>query len=332
MMRLGVLVLIIVGLWAEHSRYMASSLDVQGHRGARGLRPENTLPAFAAALSIGVNTLELDVGLTRDGIVVVSHDPRLNPDITRTPDGQWLAGPGASLRSLTLSALRRYDVGRIRPGTPYAQRFPHQQPVDGTPIPTLAEVIALTERAGNRVVRFNIETKITPTEPALTADPATFTEALVAALRRAAVAGRATIQSFDWRTLRQVQAVAPEHPTVYLTSEEPGFDNVRRGEPGPSPWTAGYDVDDYGGSVPRLVKAAGGAAWSPDHRGLHAAALEEAHALGLRVVVWTVNEPAHMRRLIRLGVDGIITDYPDRLRSVMQRLGMDLPAATPVSP
>lgn len=309
---------------------MAADLDLQGHRGARGLKPENTLAAFAEALSLGVSTLEMDVGLSKDDVVVVSHDPRLNPDITRGPDGEWVRAPGPALRELTWAEIQRYDVGRIRPGTDYARRFPYQQPVDGARIPALSEVFALTERAGNRSVRFNIETKLSPLEPGAAAQPAFFAQRLIEALRAAGVARRASIQSFDWRTLQHVQAVAPEIVTVYLTAQQSWQDNLRRGQPGPSPWTAGFDVDDYGGSIPRLIEAAGGGVWSPYFRELTAAALAEARARGLRVIVWTVNDGAEMRRLMDLGVDGMITDYPDRLRAVMREAGMTLPTATPV--
>ncbi len=309
---------------------MAAELDLQGHRGARGLKPENTLAAFAEALSVGVSTLELDVGLSKDDVVVVSHDPRLNPDITRGPDGEWLRAPGPPLRALAWDAIRRYDVGRIRPGTDYARRFLHQQPVDGARIPALSEVFALTERAGNDSVRFNIETKLTPLEPDVAAEPAFFAERLIEALRAAGVTGRASIQSFDWRTLQHVQSVAPGITTVYLTVQQSWQDNVRQGRPGPSPWTAGFDVDDHGGSIPWLVEAAGGTVWSPYFRELTAPTLAEARARGLRVIVWTVNDVDDMRRLIDLGVDGIITDYPDRLRAVMHEAGMTLPMRTPV--
>src|SRR5688572_214117 len=98
----------------------APGLDVQGHRGARGLAPENTLPAFEKALALGVTTLELDVGVTRDGVVVVGHDPTINPDIARGPDGQWLAARGPAIRELTFAELQRYDVGRLKPGSNYA--------------------------------------------------------------------------------------------------------------------------------------------------------------------------------------------------------------------
>ena len=308
------------------------ALDLQGHRGARGLAPENTLPAFARALSLGVTTLELDIGLTRDGVVVVAHDPALNPDITRGPDGQYLAAPGPAIAALTLAELKRYDVGRIKPGTRYAEQFSDQQPADGARIPTLGEVFDLARRSGNDAVRFNIETKIDPEKPELTESPEAMTDALVKAVRDAGMAARVTIQSFDWRTLRRVQSLAPEIATVYLTIESRSLDNLRRGLAGPSPWTAGLDIDDHGGSTPRLVKAAGGAVWSPFFRNLTQETLAEAKALGLKVVPWTVNAPEDMARLIDLGVDGIITDRPDRLREVAAARGIALPRPTSVAP
>lgn len=261
-----VIILAVVSLTLCMSNVQGATLDLQGHRGARGLAPENTLAAFATALRIGVTTLELDLGMTRDGILVVSHDARLNPDIVRTSAGQWLSGTGPALSSLTLSELKRYDVGRIKPGTPYAERFPEQVPHDGSRIPTFAEVVALVERAGNRTVRFNIETKTDPERPENSPSPTVFADTVIAAIRRHGLEGRASIQSFDWRTLVRVQEVAPEVRTVYLTREKKRADTVRKNQPGPSPWTAGLDVDHHGGSVPALVKAAGGRIWSPCFR------------------------------------------------------------------
>ena len=294
-----------------------AAFDLQGHRGARGLAPENTVEAFATALSIGVSTLEFDLGMTRDGVLVVHHDVWLNPDTTRKPDGDFLSVRGPALRALTLAELKRYDVGRLKPGTRYAQTFPQQRAADGARIPTLAEVFDLVRRAGADHVGFNIETKLTPTSGADAPDPETFAAAVAAAVRAAGLADRVAVQSFDWRTLVALRRVAPEIARVCLTAERPGFDTVARGTPGPSPWTAGLDVDDFGGSTPRLVAAAGCAVWSPAFRDLTQGALAEAKTLGLKVIPWTVNERADMERLIAVGVDGLITDYPDRLRAVM---------------
>jgi glycerophosphoryl diester phosphodiesterase len=289
-------------------------LDVQGHRGARGLLPENTLPAFSRALEIGVTTLELDCGLTRDGVVVVSHDTALNPEIVRDTRGCWLEGAGPAIWHMTFDEVRRYDVGRLKPGSPYANRFPRQQSVDGTPIPALAELFALVRRAGNTSVRFNIETKLSPLEPGVTAAPEVFVHALLEAIAAADAASRVSIQSFDWRTLQIVQSEAPAIETVYLTAQHVPPHNVSSAA-AVSPWSAGFRFSD---SIPRVVAAAGGSAWSPPYQELTHAALAEAHALGLRVIAWTVNEDDDMRRLIEWGIDGIISDYPDLLLATAQ--------------
>jgi len=310
----------------------AFAFDLEGHRGARGLLPENTLPAFARALSIGVDTLELDTGITSDGIVVISHNRRLDPSITKGPDGAWLTAPGPAIHDLSLAELRRYDVGAIKPDTPYARQFPDQVAVPHTTIPTLDELAALVAKSGNRTVRFNVETKISPAAPAETVEPRAFVETVVKALRKNGVASRAMIQSFDWRTLKLAQQTAVEIPTACLTLERGADANIRRNDPGPNPWLAGLKLADYGGSVPLLVQAAGCRVWSPFFRDMTDATLGEAKSLGLQVVVWTVDEPADMTALLDRGVDGIITDYPDRLRSVLAARGLPLPVATPVTP
>ena len=280
--------------------------------------PENTLPAFTRALEIGVTTLELDCAITRDGVVVVSHDPALNPEITRDEAGRWLGATGPAIASLTYDQLQRYDVGRIRPGSDYARRFPHQQAVDGTRIPRLADVFALTRRLGNDAVRFNIETKISPLKPGETATPDAFVRALLHVIREAKMERRVTIQSFDWRTLQIAQKEAPEIPTAYLSAQRASPNNIQT-EAASSPWTAGLHPSRFDGSVPRMVQAAGGRIWSPYHGDLTVDSLKEAHALGLSVVPWTVNNEIDMRRLVAWGVDGLISDYPDRLRRVIDK-------------
>ena len=269
----------------------AASFDLQGHRGARGHAPENTIPGFQHALGIGVDTLELDVGVTRDGVVVVHHDRRLNPDVARGADGKWVRAPAPTIYSLSFDELKSYDVGRIRPGSEYAQRFPHQKPIDGTRIPKLEELFAV---AGPRV-RFNIETKLVPEAPDETLPPEPFARALIAEVRKARVERRTTIQSFDFRTLAVVQREAPEITTAYLTSG-------KKGE-----------------AVPRMVHEAKGIIWSPDFHDLDARALAVARELGVKVIAWTVNEPADIERVIAMKVDGIISDYPDRVRQVIKR-------------
>ena len=304
--------------------------DLQGHRGARGLMPENSLPAIETALAIGVTTLELDTVLTRDAVPVLYHDRRLDPDRTRRA-GAFLdpeATP-AALLALDGAALAAYDIGRLRPESAVALRFPAQRGLDGVAIPTLAAALARAEALSGGRIRYNVETKISPLEPETSAAPEAFAEALVAVLRAAGVEARTTVQSFDWRSLVAVQEIAPEIATAYLTVEQDWLDSVERGREGGSPWLAGFDVDAHEGSLPGTIRAAGGAIWSPFFRDLRPADLAEAHRHGLRVVVWTVNEPADMASLIALGVDGIITDYPDRLRAVMAKRGLPLPERFP---
>ena len=307
------------------------ALDLQGHRGARGLLPENTLPGFAKALDIGVTTLETDIAITRDGVLVISHDPSLNPDITRGPDGAFLTGRGPLIVQTEWAELKRYDVGRINPASRYAQTFSAQQPVDGTRLPTLEELFALVRKSGNTQVRFALETKVFPTAPDATLAPEPFARALIAAVRQAGVAARTTILSFDWRTLKVVQAQAPEIGTVYLSAQQRWLDNIGAGSPQPSPWTAGLRHADHG-SVPKMVHAAGGRIWSVYFGDLTPVLLKEAKALGLTVLVWTVNDPVQMARFIDMGVDGIVTDRPDLLREEMARRGLPLPRSTPVQP
>ena len=307
----------------------ATRFDLQAHRGGRGLMPENTLAAFAKALDIGVTTLELDVGITQDGVVVILHDRHLNPDIIRNAQGQHLTERGATLMSMPFAELQRYDAGRLKPGSNYAKTFAQQQAVDGERIPALTALFALANKRGANEVRFNIETKLSPNAAGETLPPEPFARALIAEIRKAGLTGRATIQSFDWRTLQIAQKEAPEIVTVHLSSQQGAGDTVQAGKPGASPWLAGFDVDDYAGSVARTVKAAGGTVWSPNFRDVTAALVRDAQSLGLKVVPWTVNDEADQVRLLDWKVDGLITDYPDKLRALMKVRGMDLPAQYP---
>ena len=300
----------------------AFAFDLQGHRGTRGLAPENTMAAYTRAIAIGVTTIETDLAVTKDGVLVVSHDPFLNPDIVRGSDGRWLSAKGPAIHTLTLAELEQYDIGRVNPESAYAKQFPEQKPSDGERFPTLSRVFELVKTTP---VRLNIETKITPGNPDETVDADMFAKLVVEAIKAAGLAQRVTIESFDWRTLVAAKKQAPEIETVCLTIESDGMDTVQRKSGKPSSWNAGLDLNAYGGSVPWLVKAAGCGTWSPFWRNVSEGAVTEAHGLGLKVLPWTVNNPADMARLIDLEVDGLISDYPDRLRKVVAEKGLALP-------
>ena len=298
------------------------AFDSQGHRGARGLLPENTLAGFSNALSIGVNTLELDIATTRDGVIVISHDPALNPNITRDKNGNWLSETGPAIRSLTFDELKTYDVGRLKPKTRYQKRFPNQQAINGTHIPTLSQVIQLVRNSANKSTRLNIETKLNPARPELTQSPENFVSTLLKTLEDQNFTNQVSVQSFDWRTLQIIQRLAPEIPTSYLTAQQDWLNNIQPSDDGPSLWTAGFDIRSFQGNIPTMIKAAGGHIWSPYHLDVSSEQIKHAQKLGLKVKVWTVNETHRMEALIDMGVDGIITDYPDRLRQVLEKRGM----------
>ena len=320
----------------QHRRRLANGLlrplsenarvfDLQGHRGARGLWPENTLAGFAHTIELGVSTLELDCGVTRDGVVVVAHDPHLNPDHTRDSHGRFLEAAGPPIWSMTYAELQSYDVGRIREGSEYAAQFPQQQAIDGERIPSLADVLALVRDRGRGRVRVNVEVKIFPDQPQLTMAPEPFAQALQRVVDETATAALTIIQSFDWRVLNAVHRLMPDLATAALTDQQPGDDTVQIGSEPPSPWLGGLDPSRYGYSVPRLVQAIGAKIWAPEYRDLDAERVAAAHALGLGVVPWTVNGPADMERLLALKVDGMITDRPDLLRRLLEQKGMAVP-------
>ena len=180
-------------------------------------------------------------------------------------------------------------------------------------------------QASGKPLRLNLETKINPTQPDETVDPPTFARLVVDAIRGAKLEKRATIQSFDWRTLVEAKKLAPEIETVCLTIETENNDTVQRASGRPSPWHAGLDLAAHGGSLPRLVLAAGCGTWSPFWRNVNGPIIAEAHALGIKVLPWTVNNPADMASLIDMKVDGLISDYPDRLRKALAEKGIALP-------
>lgn len=291
---------------------------VIGHRGAAGLAPENTLAAFSRALNVGVDAVELDVQLSKDGVVIVYHDFRLKPEITRTSEGKWLGRrKRLPIKDLTLAELKQYDVGRLKPDTTYSNRYPDQQPVDGERIPTLREVISLVKSRPGDETELWIEVKTSPEKPKLSQSPEAVTDAVVAALRKEAFSARTMILSFDWRALAHVQKTAPEIPTVYLSPIGTRWTHVTPGQAGPAQWSAGIDVGDFDGSIPRAVKAAGGRYWDPNHMTITPDLVQEAHGLGLKVFVWTPDSREQMLHLMEMNVDGITTNRPDILKAIL---------------
>ena len=282
---------------------IAFALGLQGHRGARGLFPENTIEGFRATIALGIDAIELDVGMTADGVPVVSHDLLLNPDIVRDADGTWLSRPGPALRALALDTLTRFDVGRLRPGAAYTARFPLQRAVDGARIPTLLDVLRIDD-----TTRFTIELKSDPRFPEQTASPTELADGTLAVVDAAKAVPRIVLESFDWRGPRHVRRTRPDIRLAWLTRSE----TVRDAHL----WWGGPVPADYGGSLPRAVAAEGGGIWAPEYGDLTRDLVVEAHDLGLLVLPWTVNDPVAMLHLLGWEVDGLISDRPDLVSQV----------------
>ncbi len=290
----------------------SSKTLIIGHRGAAGLAPENTLAAFSQAIASGADGVELDVLLSADGELVVHHDFALKSHIARGPDGNWVGAIRKILiKDLSLAQLKRYDVGRLKPGTSYARKYPDQQPVDGLRIPTLRQVISLLKEKAAPDFMLFIEIKTSPEKPLLTPMPETVAEAVVEMVRGEKFVSRTRILSFDWRALAHVQKLAPEIPTVYLTSQHKPlkpFDTAKT-----LLWTAGLDPADHDGSLLKMIRAAGGRQWAERNGRITAHLVKQAHEAGIRVYAWTVDSKSDMIQLIHMGVDGIITNRPDLL-------------------
>lgn len=261
---------------------LTSTIDIQGHRGARGLLPENTLPAFAKALELGVTTLELDLQVTRDRILVVAHDPAVNPE--RCVYENDTAIPENLLyKNLPYSTLSTIDCGRKR-----HPKFPEQTLIPHTRIPTLVQVLELAKKA-KYPVRLNIEIKME--KPELTVPADEFAKLAVETVRQQKMESRVTLQSFYPPALVAAKRLAPEIPTVMLVEERSDYD--------------------------KLMKASGADMLSPYFKNLEANDIRVWHARKIPVIPWTVNEKEDMTRLLFWGVDGIISDYPDRLIQVV---------------
>jgi len=272
----------LVGPLAILNRVQPAIL-VHGHRGARALLPENTLPAFEYAVAAGADALEMDVAVTRDDVVVVSHDAKLNRRICTSP------GCPTAIRQLSLAELSRWDCGALR-----NPRFRRQTPIPRTPIPTLDEVLDL---AGRGSFLFNIEIKSNPRHPELTPPPDRFSELVWVAVRRHRLEQRVMVQSFDFRVLNAMRRLAPEIRLAALYVGRPK-------------------------SLVKLGLEAGTQVIAPHHRLVRRRNVRAAHETGLQVVAWTANQRRDWRRLAKAQVDGIITDDPAGLIAFLKERGL----------
>jgi len=314
--------------------------DHQAHRGGLGMTTEESLDGFGKALRLGVSTLELDTHVTKDRRVVVNHDRQISAVKCRdtapvTPDDPMYPYVGKYIKDLTFAQIRTLDCGYQQlPG------FPEQEVVQGFRMVELKDVLNLVKRYRARQVTLNIETKVEAGAPEQTAPRGLFVRRVYEEIHRSGIENQVTIQSFDWGALKAMHELAPTWPLVALTN----YDFLQVGRPGKSPWLGGIDADDYGGDFVRAAATVPGVkALSPNYGfpqsgkvgdpGFRFYAdrtmVREAHARGLKVIPWTCDDPATVEALMDMGVDGVITDYPNRVRQIMADRGMRLPRPYP---
>ena len=318
--RIGALLVVLVAIAVRGVLPTAAaqppSFDLQAHRGGRGDTTEESLRAFAKSLELGVSTLELDVVLTKDHQPLVWHDAMIEPEKCSDTVAAFASDPqypyvGKLVHDLTLTQIRMLDCGK-----PLSD-FPGAEVVHGNKVAILPDVFALADsyHAG---VRYNIETKVDPQQPSASATPQEFVDVILAAVRSAGKVDRVEIQSFDWRTLPMVRQAEPSIPLVTLW-------NTTTWQPD-SPWLAGLNPAVVGDPIIAATMV-GANILSAAYSLVDKAFVDRAHALGLKVIPWTINDADTMRTQIAEGADGIITDYPRLLREVVADLGMPLPPA-----
>jgi len=291
---------------------------VIGHRGASGLYPENTLTGFERTLDIGVDGIELDVLTTADGVLCVHHFYTLKPEIARTPDRKWLDNQSAiPIKSLTFEELQTYDVGRLKPRTKYARKYPDQKAIDGERIPAFRKVIDLLKARGGDHTKLWVEIKTSPEQPGMTPPSEDVVQQVLKIVRDKNFDSRVVLLSFNWNVLAIVKKIAPQISTAYISATAKWLDNIKIGQPGPSPWMAGIDVDDYQGSIPHSINAIGGKIWCAWSESLTRKEVQTAHDLGIKVFVWIVDSERDIRKFLKMDVDGIITNRPDRAKRIL---------------
>ncbi len=290
--------------------------EIHGHRGARGLYPENTLAAIRAGIDLSCDAIEVDLCVSADNQLVIHHDPVLSSRLVRNKTGKWIKNR-LKVRSLTLAELKEFDVGRINPKSDYAGLYPEQTPVDGARIPILEEFVDLVTSVQSNIT-YNLELKSTPDSPKITPQVEEYVKLVVEALNYHDIVSRTFLQSFDWRLVMHAKSLLPNLKIGMLTNQQTDGVPLSPVPGNPNLWTSEFDLNNFD-NLPAMVKHAGGDVWSCNALDISREEIVTAHQLGLEVYVWTVNCQTQMHKMIEYGVDAITTDYPDRLSAILNK-------------
>ena len=293
-------------------------IKIYGHRGARGDLPENTLESFKYLFDNAINAYETDILITKDLIPVITHDFRLDPSLTKDEDGNWITDENIKIFDLTYEEISKFDVGSLNKLTRYGRRFVNQKSLENQKIPKLSELLELSSKNVLQNLLINLEIKSTPDEKNLTPDPKDLAQIVLKEINNSNLKDKIIISSFDWRILREVKKQSPEIPRAYLTFQQEKGMKIKKTIYSKSPWidhiplTIVYDL-------PKIIKELGGSAWHPYYKDINKKAVKDAHDNNLPVNVWTVNDEDDMLKMIEYGVDGIMTDYPLRLKNLCEK-------------
>ena len=293
-------------------------IKIYGHRGARGDLPENTLESFKYLFDNNINAYETDILITKDLTPVITHDFRLDPSFTKDEDGNWIKDENIKIFDLTYEEISKFDVGSLNKLTRYGRRFVNQRSLENQKIPKLSELLELSSKNVLQNLLINLEIKSTPDEKNLTPDPKDLVQIVLNEINNSNLKDKIIISSFDWRILREVKKQSPEIPRAYLTFQQEKGMKIKKTIYSKSPWidhiplTIVYDL-------PKIIKELGGSAWHPYYKDINKKAVKDAHDNNLPVNVWTVNDEDDMLKMIEYGVDGIMTDYPLRLKNLCEK-------------
>ena len=287
-------------------------IKIYGHRGARGVLPENTLESFKYLFENNIRAYETDILISKDNIPVITHDFKLDPSYTKDVNGNWIEDENIKIIDLTYEEILKYDVGTLNKLSRYGRKFINQKSLDNQKIPKLSDLLKLSSDNDFDDLLINLEIKSTPIEEGLTPSPEEMVKIVIDEVGLSNLSDKIIYSSFDWRVLREIKERDPKIPRAHLTSGAKGkiYDK--------SPW---LDFTPLHSEVelPKLIKALGGSAWHPNYKDVNKEVIEISRNEGLAINVWTVNREQDMLRMINYGVDGIMTDYPLKLMELCDK-------------
>ena len=293
-------------------------IKIYGHRGARGNLPENTLESFSFLFENEINAFETDILISKDLIPVITHDFRLDINMTKDAEGNWIKDENIKIYDLTYEEILNYDVGSINKLSRYGRRFLNQKSLENQKIPKLSDIFELINSNDIKDVVLNLEIKSTPIEDNLTPSPKEMVSIIKKEIEKSNLDKKILISSFDWRILKEFSIQMPNIVRGYLSFQQNTGVKIEKTVYKNSPWLdLTLEFNEY--DLPRLIKQLGGKVWCPFYRDITKKNVDMAHEEGLVVNVWTVNKENDMIQMIKYGVDAIITDYPLFLKEVCEK-------------